>query len=453
MIENFGRNVTVTASKIGCPRSEDELLQFLDANRGIKIRAIGRLHSWSEVIQCEGAVLRMDHFNQIELEDDRGEPVVRVGAGCQIKQVVEYLQQHGLTLPTLGLIDEQSIAGAIATGTHGSGRQSLSHFVRGVRLATFSDGSKKATLRSIDGDQSNWLRGVRCSLGCLGIVTEVVLPVRKQYSIEEHLKRYGSLDDVLAMEADYPLQQFYLVPWRWDYFAQHRKETTQKRSWHAGLYRLFWSLGMDTAFHWLVCSLGRLLPAACTPLAYRHLIPRLIPQNWKVVDRSDRQLTMQHERFRHIEVEIFVPQRHLDESIRVAKELLQHYASKPSSQRYVHHYPICIRRVLPDDTLVSPAAGGDRPWYTLSFISYERSSKRSGFEAFAIEIVEVMAERFGARPHWGKFCPVDAEMIERLYPNWNEFSRLVRTVGVNLPFANRWLIGLLQRSPDDGSPE
>ncbi|WP_442511921.1 D-arabinono-1,4-lactone oxidase [Novipirellula sp. SH528] len=451
MIENFGRNLTINATKFCCPQSETELLRFLDANRDSKIRAMGRLHSWSKVIEANEAVVDMQHFNAIELRQSDLGAVVRFGAGCQIKDVVKSLQQSGLTLPTLGLIDEQSVAGAIATGTHGSGRQSLSHFVRAVRIASFSNDVGQAEMRWIDADQPQQLRAARCSLGCLGIVTEVEFPVRKQYRIEEHLRRYEALEEVIEKESSYPLQQFYLVPWRWDYFAQHRVETDRKRSWHAGLYRVFWSLGMDTMLHIAICSLARWLPDRCTTIAFRHLIPRLIPQNWKVVDRSDRQLTMQHERFRHIEVEIFVQQKHLNDSINVAIDLLKSYASKSAGERYVHHYPICIRRVLPDDTLVSPASGGKEPWYTLSFISYARPAERNGFEAFATNIVQEMTSRFDARPHWGKFCPIDTKTVAKLYPNWAEFSEVVRSVGDDFPFVNDWLLELLQPLPGDAS--
>ncbi|GAA4454465.1 D-arabinono-1,4-lactone oxidase [Novipirellula rosea] len=447
MIENFGRNLTIRTTKFCCPQSETELLGFLDANRDSKIRAIGRLHSWSQVIEANEVVVDMRHFRAIELRQSGSETVVRVGAGCQIKDVVNALQQSGLTLPTLGLIDEQSVAGAIATGTHGSGRQSLSHFVSAVRIASFFDDGRHAELDWIGTDQPQRLRAARSSLGCLGVVTEVELPVRKQYRIEEHLRRYETLEEVIDQEAKYPLQQFYLVPWRWDFFAQHRVETDRKRSWHAGLYRAFWSLGMDTMLHVAICSLARWLPDRCTTIAFRHLIPRLIPQNWKVVDRSDRQLTMQHERFRHIEVEIFVPQKHLKDSISVAIDLLKNYASRSASERYVHHYPICIRRVLPDDTLVSPGSGGKEPWYTLSFISYARPAERQGFEAFATEIVRVMATRFDARPHWGKFCPIDAKTVAKLYPNWDDFRREVSSVGDDFPFVNDWLLEFLQPLP------
>ena len=368
---------------------------------------------------------------------------VRVGAGCQLKDIVKELDRHGLTLPTLGLIDEQSVAGAIATGTHGSGRPSLSHFVSAIRIASCSGKGSTAEFHWIDSGEPHRLRAARCSLGCMGVVSEVEFPVRRQYQIEEHLQQYTTLQEVLAKEADYPLQQFFLVPWRWDFFAQHRVESNRQRSWHAGLYRWFWSWGMDTFIHVVACLLARWLPRRCTPFAYRNLIPRLIPRGWKVVDRSDRQLTMQHERFRHIEVELFVPAEHLPAAIDTSRELITAYASRLNQERYVHHYPICIRRVLPDDTLVSPASGGEQPWYTLSFISYSRPTERNGFEAFATDIVRTMIQQYGARPHWGKYCPIDPSAVPKIYPRWSEFAAIVRESGADYPFANTWLIELL----------
>lgn len=451
IINNFGGNLRVDVSAYACPRTDDELLSFLNDHRGGEIRCVGRLHSWSRLIESKEAVVNMQHFDSVQLHQSGSARVVRVGAGCQIKDVVKELQRYDLTLPTLGLIDEQSVAGAIATGTHGSGRQSLSHFVRAVRIASFSDGEGKAKFDWISTAEPERLRAARCSLGCLGVVTEVEFSVREQYALEEHLQRYATLVDVIAKENEYPLQQFFFIPWRWDFFAQHRVETKRNRSWHAFLYRWFWALGMDTVLHIAICILARWLPDRCTTFAYRHVIPRLIPRRWKVVDRSDRQLTMQHEMFRHIEVELFVPRQHLEAAIEAARELLTSYASKPHAERYTHHYPICVRRVLPDDTLISPASGGTEPWYTLSFISYARSTERQSFKAFATELVQIMALRFKARPHWGKFCPIDAPTVAKLYPNWAEFSSIVRSVGDDLPFVNDWLRGLLHQLPSGRS--
>lgn len=442
---NFGRNIAIRPHQYCRPNTTDELLAFLDRHRNDeRFRCVGRRHSWSRLLDGNQAIIDLSRFQNMELIDGTSGPVVRVGAGAQLKQIVSFLNRHQKSLPTLGLIDEQSIAGAISTGTHGSGRHSLSHYVQAVHLAFFDKESGKATTRWVTTDEWEELLAVRCSLGGLGVIIEVDLATRDSYRVEEHFRRYQDVAQVLAQEATYDLQQFYLVPWQWDYFAQHRRETESPCSWHAWLYRCFWLLGMDLGLHiWLVL-LARWLPASATRFSYTQVIPRLVPQAWIVVDRSERQLTMQHELFRHIEVELFVPARHLTAALHQTRELLIQYAEKTGKARYVHHYPICVRRVLPDDTLISPASPladqeSSESWYTISIISYVRPGARASFEAFAKDLVAVGRQRFQARPHWGKYCPLDRQDVRDAYPHWDRFTDYVKQRGNHGRFLNGWL--------------
>src|SRR5204862_1652974 len=98
-------------------------------------------------------------------------------------------------------------------------------------------------------------------------------------------------------------------------FAQHRREVVAPRSKLAWLYRLYWTFGMDIGLHLAVMPLAKLMPASCTKIFFRHIVPLTVPRGWKVVDRSDKQLTMEHELFRHIEIELFVPHSHLKKAI------------------------------------------------------------------------------------------------------------------------------------------
>jgi hypothetical protein len=463
-ISNFGRNTTFRPTARYAPRSEAEVLDLLRAHRGSPIRAVGRLHSWSDATVCEGVLLDLRYLDSITVHADGPDPWVEVGAGCQIKHVVRELEKTGHTLPSLGLIDEQSVAGATATGTHGSGRHSLSHYVRSVRLAVYDPHTGEPTVCEVTAGAE--LRAARCSLGCLGIVTAMRLSIRRQYQVEEHFRRYDRLDEVLEQEAAYDLQQFFLIPWRWDYLAQHRREVDRPRSVLAPLYRFYWAVGMDVGLHVLVQLLARWLPSFCTRLAYRQLIPRLVPRGWKVVDRSDRQLTMQHELFRHIEIEVFVRRSLLAEAMAYAAWLLRYAAGEtldPSAAvrerlrssghwgavealrgHYLHYYPVCVRQVLPDDTLISMSSGGEEPYYALSFISYARPSGRGGFFRFAEVLAGTMAALFDARPHWGKVCPVPAAEVARLYPGLAEFAAIQKQLDPAGVFANAWLRDVLR---------
>jgi FAD/FMN-containing dehydrogenase len=357
------------------------------------------------------------------------------------------LNRRGYTLPSLGLIDEQTIAGATATGTHGSGKHSLAHYVEAVRLASYDPHTDDACIRTIDSGPE--LEAARCALGTLGVITALRLPIRPQYHVEEHFAGYATIAEVLAQEKTYPLQQFYFLPWRWDFFAQHRRESSAPLSRTAWLYRLYWCVGMDVGLHIIVRLLARHLPPCYTRFFFRRVLTKLVPRPWRVVDRSDRQLTMQHELFRHIEIEVFVKQAHLAAALSDVRHLLETHATSGS---YVHHYPICIRKVLPDATLLSMTAVWNEPGYALSFICYAKVDDRAGFFAFANDVATILAQRYDARPHWGKYNPLPAAELRRLYPNFAAFRTLADALDPAAHFRNPSLTALLQTPTEESTP-
>ena len=115
---------------------------------------------------------------------------------------------------------------------------------------------------------------------------------------------------------------------------------------------------------------------------------------------------------------------------------------------YTHHYPICVRRVLPDDTLLSMSSGtssrASEPYYALSFISYSRPTAREDFLGFARFLSRSMGALFGARPHWGKICPLSRSDADRLYPQIQAFRELARRWDPEGRFQNRWTSELLR---------
>jgi FAD/FMN-containing dehydrogenase len=432
-IQNFGANQVWRPQAVFLPRSETELIGVLHTHRGRRFRAIGRLHSWSQAPVGDDVVVDLRNLNDITIHPHPEKPAVEVGAGCQIKRLVDDLNRRGYTLPSLGLIDEQSVAGATATGTHGSGKNSLAHYIEAARVARYDPQTGAPVIHTVGEGQE--LQAIRCSLGCLGVITRLRLQIRRQYHVEEHFCSYANLSEVLAQEEGYPLQQFFLLPWRWDYFAQHRREVDQPISRLAALYRCYWCGGMDVGLHVIIQLLVRARSPSLTKTFFRHVLTRLVPRPWRVVDRSHRQLTMQHELFRHIEIELFVKRSLLADAIACLREIMERFST---SGRYTHHYPICIRKVLPDATLLSMSNGWDEPAYALSVISYVKPDERDGFFALAQELAETLAQRFDARPHWGKYCPLAPGELRRLYPRWGEFAAIRNAADPENAFCNDW---------------
>lgn len=460
---------------IHAPRDEAELLDVLRAHRGERVRAFGGLHAWSAAAATTGVAIDTRRLDHVRVETTGAGPPptfqVRVGAGCTIQRLLEEMhEQAGVTLPSLGLIRQQTVAGATATGTHGSGKHSMSHYVVGARVAVFDVETGEPTIRVIETGAT--LEAIRCALGTMGVVTELTLQARPQYNVREHFRQYNSLHAVLEAEREFPIQQFYLVPWSWRYLAQHRTETTAARSWAAPLYRAYWVTILDVGMHLVILLLTRILKS---PRAVRVFFARMVrwfvPTGWAVVDRADRQLTMNHHWFRHIEIELFVERDRLEPALAFTADLLRSLHGEDLSPgaaatlasagcleeagalkgRYTHHYPICVRKVLPDQTMISMAAEAMEARYAISFISYAPPHARESFVAVAELLTRVMGKEFNARPHWGKVCPLGPADVHRLYPRLGEFLEMRDAFDPEGRFLNEWTAGLFTGSTPSGS--
>jgi len=470
---NFGGNIQLKPNTRYLPATEQEVLEILDRHHGQRIRCIGRLHSWSRAVECNDVLLDLRLLNQVNPVADSEALLVSVGAGCQIKHLLADLERlKNWTLPSLGLITEQTVAGAVSTGTHGSGRNSLSQYVVSVRIAHYDSVTGKATVSEISGGDE--LRAARCSLGCLGVILSVKMQCRPSYNVEEAWHEHEHLADVIDAEREYPLQQFFLVPWRWTYMSQYRRETDRQKSKTARLYHWYRFLTIDISMLLLIIILVRLLRInAIIRLMLRRVIPAFVIRDWHVVGPSTPQLVMEHEIFRHIEMELFVQKSNLESAMSYVRQILCVAAGTGNSiddqfkerlvlagrekdladvsGTYCHHFPICIRKVLQDDTLISMTSPADlaskeappEAWYAITLTCYARGSEQDAFEKLGRFLTHSMAALFSARPHWGKLCYLQPDKLRGLYPQFEVFRELSQTYDPDGHFQNDWTSELL----------
>jgi FAD/FMN-containing dehydrogenase len=130
-MHNFGRNVVYEPRHVYTPGTEAEVLAILAKHRDGSIRVQSTGHSWSRIVEADDALVRLTHFTSVVVEAGPAGPVARIGAGATLGRIVAALRKTAYSLPTLGAITRQTIAGATATATHGTGSASLSSFVRG----------------------------------------------------------------------------------------------------------------------------------------------------------------------------------------------------------------------------------------------------------------------------------------------------------------------------------
>ncbi len=457
-LTNFGRNVSFEPERVLTPTREDEILACLDDSRlrGKRVRAIGSLHSWSDIAADADVILNLKELNGV------GDPVdgndgarAEIGAGCTIKRALDELLKKGYTLPTYGMFRGLTIAGAVSTATHGSGKSSLSHYVDSIRVAAYDKGSGKA--RIYEWDQGDELLAARCGLGCMGILLSVRVQVERDYLIEERTQWYDELKPILEEEQDYPRQQFYLVPWSWRWFAQHRRPLDPQSgavpSANARKERVVRSVLVDYGLNGVIKALAVMGWWKALGWFYRHAFPFFARSGKRVVDRAPHILMMRHDRYRHVEMELFVPAPHVADAAEFLEWVLRTCSGdtlpapeiagsiQPNLMKdldtlkgqYVHHHVITVRKVLRDEALISMSSDIEA-WYAMSLITYQRDL--SPFLLMARFVARAMAAAFGARPHWGKTCPLDARDIAELYPKLPRFHACRAEVDPNRIFVN-----------------
>jgi hypothetical protein len=426
-IVNFGGNIRFTPARHYAPRTEAEVLEILDRHARGKVRVVGARHSWNAGMLSTDALVDLRHLNSVEVKrEPDGTVWATVGGGCRIKHLLQKLSRRArVTLPTIGLITEQTIAGSMSTGTHGSGRHSISHYMDEIRTAAYDPTTGK--VRIYVWNQGEELRAARCAVGCMGIVLSVRFRCIPDYAIAETLVSRPTLEAVLKEEAAFPTQQFFLIPHGWSYFVQRRTilpAGQRSRFGLAFLYRVYWLLGIDIGLHLIIKLLASVLKRpAWTRFFYRRVFSKLILRNVTVVDRAERMLVMEHELFRHLRPAVAFIQRTLDE-----------FADSGS---FTHHYPIAVRRVLLDDTLISMACGEGEPYYAFSFITY--AEPRDEFIELATFLARSMTQRFEARLHWGKFFPLGGTEVEAVYPRLPEFRAICNRVDPNGVFRSEFV--------------
>lgn len=467
-IVNFGGNVRFRPQRYYEPQSEAEVLEILRTHAQGQIRVAAALHSWSDLLLSDDAVVSLRRFRTVTTRADAdGATQVTAGAGCRIKEVLKALRPQGLTLPAIGLITEQFVAGAIATGTHGSGNQCLGHHVQEVRLAAYDEQTGEPRIFTINAGAE--LDAARCHLGCLGLILSVTFRAQPEYYVGEMNARYAQLDDVLAREAEFPLQHFFFVPHQWEYLAQHRrlapKVDRPMYRFDMWTYRVGWFFTMDVGLHLTLKMLSNVIRNRSLIRAFfRRVLPYLLLEDKIFIGRSDQILTWEHDLFRHLEIEMFVPRVHVHEALEHIRavltvcdgstELEPEVAERLQAAGllddllairgvFTHHYPICTRRVLPDETTVSMSSGGGEPWYAFSFITLEEP--RDGFQTMAAYLARSMAQLFGARPHWGKYFPLDADTVHSLYLRLEEFDEICRRFDPQGVFQNDFTRRILGR--------
>ena len=383
---NWSGSIESRPARMAEPTSEDELRRLVReaSGSGLTVKTVGSGHSFVPLCASDGLLLSLDALRGI-VSTDRELGIADIRAGTKIHEIGAPLRKAGLAMVQMGDIDRQSLAGAVSTATHGTGRsvRNLSDQVIGGRLVT-----AEGEVIEIGETDTELLRAARVSLGSLGVFSQLRLRTLPTYRLHE--RTWIAPIEQCLEELD-------------DLIAANRH------------FEFFWTSQRDRC--WM-----------------KALNPTDSP--------ADEQPDVKGERIGHSDV-IFPTERNQKfNEIEFAlaaeggRDCFLEIRELMKTRHSEVEWPLEYRTLADDDVFLSPAFGRD----TVT-ISAHQAAELSYEEFFAD--VETIFRNHGGRPHWGKVHTHSAEELEALYPRWQDFLAARESLDPTGVFLNGYLRQLL----------
>ncbi|MEU3955280.1 FAD-binding protein [Streptomyces achromogenes] len=408
-VTNWARSITYTAKEFHRPRSVEELRAVVAG--GAKVRALGSGHSFNRIADPgeEGVLVSIAGLPPV-IDVDTEARTVRVSGGVRYAELAQAVHARGLALPNMASLPHISVAGSVATGTHGSGvgNGPLAVAVREVELLT-ADGSTVTIGR---GDAR--FDGAVTSLGALGVVTALTLDLEPAYEVEQYVFTelpLEGLDFEAVAGSAYSVSLF--TDWRRPGFRQ----VWVKRRTDQPAVDFPWAEPATEALH----PVPGMPAANCTRQSG-------VPGPW-------------HERLPHFRAE-FTPSN--GEEIQSeyllprAAALDALHAVDAVRETVAGVLQICeVRTIAADAQWLSPAHARDSVALHFTWVRDEPA---------VLPVVRRLEEAlapFDPRPHWGKVFGIPAADLRDRYARLADFRALARTLDPAGTFTNGFVRDLL----------
>ncbi|GAA3873452.1 alditol oxidase [Streptomyces lacrimifluminis] len=404
-LTNWAGNIIYTPTELHRPRSLDALRALVAESA--RVRVLGSGHSFNEIAEPgDGGVLLSLAGLEQEVDVDTTARTVRVGGGVRYAELARVVHGRGLALPNMASLPHISVAGSVATGTHGSGvgNGSLAAPVREVELVT-ADGSTVTITR---GEER--FEGAVTALGALGVVTALTLDLEADFGVEQYVFTELPLDGLdfeAVAGAAYSVSLF--TDWRAPGFRQ------------VWLKRRTDQAGPD--FPWATPATEAMHPVPGMP-AVNCTEQFGVPGPW-------------HERLPHFRAE-FTPSS--GEELQSEYLLPRPYAldalrSLDAIREVVAPVlQVCeVRTIAADTQWLSPAYGRDSVAFHFTWVADTDAVLP------VVRRVEAALNPYGARPHWGKVFAVPAEVVRGRYPRLTDFAALAAFLDPSQKFTNAFV--------------
>ncbi|MEZ5076695.1 MAG: D-arabinono-1,4-lactone oxidase [Solirubrobacterales bacterium] len=419
---NWAGDQSCRPAEIVRPRNREEVAEAVAAavTAGRRVRVAGSGHSFTEAALTEGTMLRIEALAGVQ-DADPASGLVRVGAGTVLADLNEALDRLGLAMENLGDIARQTIAGAIATGTHGTGGgfRGLAAQVEGLELVLADGSSRQLNLAT----HPELTRAAQIGLGALGAVTAITLrcvPAFVLERVDRPAPREQVLDSFEELAAANDHFELFTFPYSDSALVLERNRVEGPPRPRGRAAAFLNDVALENWALGALAATGRALPGRIPALG--RLAGRLA-SGGRTVDRSDRVFASER-RVRFTEMEYAVPREHGPEAVRRVVEWVR-------ENRYPVFFPIEVRVAAADEVALSTAHGRETVYVAVH--QYRGMEWRPYFEA-----VEAIMDAYGGRPHWGKRHFQTAATLASRYPAWAAFQRARDVLDPIRAFANEY---------------
>ncbi|MGV8859234.1 D-arabinono-1,4-lactone oxidase [Rhodoglobus sp.] len=420
---NWGRSESAHPEFLAQPACVEEVAATVNFARdhGLTVKAWGAGHSFTSIAATDGVHLDLSALEGLIAVEGTH---VTLGAGTNLYQLPGLLEPLGLALTNMGDIDRQTIAGAISTGTHGTGARfgGIATQVRGVTLVTAAG----EVLRISATENTELLPAVALGLGALGILVDVTIecvPTFLLHAIERPEPADTVLQEWLQRSAETDHFEFYVWPHTDTALTKSntrlagdapRHPLTKFSSWFDDEF-------MANGVFRAICAAGRRAPAIIPPI---NRLAVKLSGNREFTDVSSSVfVTDRTVRFR--EMEYALPIDAVSDAVPAIQKLI-------TDRRWKVSFPIEVRSAAADSLLLSTASGR-----ATGYVAVHRYWREDPTEYFR-EVEAIMVAHDG-RPHWGKLHNRHAESLRDVYPGFNEFLTIRDRLDPGRVFANDYL--------------
>jgi FAD-linked oxidoreductase len=403
---NWSGRVECRPAKFAEPKSLEELQAVVRdaAAGGKKVRVVGSGHSFTELVATDDTLITLDGLQGlVEAKPEAGEATV--WAGTKLHLLNPMLDENGLAMENLGDINVQSIAGAVSTGTHGTGIKfgNIATQVIGLTLVTASG----EVLEISETQNRELFKAAQVSIGALGVIAKVKLRLVPSYRLEYRRERSTFGETLRRAEEwrDAHRQfEFYCFPYadgvQLKFLDQTDKpvDVNLRAKWFADVF-------LENMMFGAMSVACRTFPSMCAPIA--RFCASTVAASREVNVGHKTLSTVRNVKFN--EMEFAMPAENGLAAIRELKEWIDR-------EKITVHFPIEFRYVKGDDVCISPHHGRDSAAISVhQFVGMDYKKYFDGAEA--------IFRKHSGRPHWGKLHSLTAKELRPLYPKWSEFQR------------------------------